>query len=51
LGGVVAADFFTVEVWTHRGLQRFMALFFIQLSMRKMEIAGITSVANGMWMT
>jgi putative transposase len=26
---IVAADFFTVEVWTRRGLQRFMVLFFI----------------------
>jgi putative transposase len=26
---VVAADLFTVEVWTRRGLQRFIVLFFI----------------------
>jgi hypothetical protein len=26
---IVAADFFTVEVWTRRGLQRFLVLFFI----------------------
>jgi hypothetical protein len=25
---IVAADFFTVEVWTRRGLQRFLVLFF-----------------------
>ncbi|MGD1095813.1 MAG: integrase core domain-containing protein [Bryobacteraceae bacterium] len=47
---IVAADFFTVEVWTRRGLQRFMVLFFIELSTRKVEIAGIASVANGLWM-
>ena len=29
---IVAADFFTVEVWTRRGLQRFMVLFLIELS-------------------
>ena len=29
---IVAADFFTVEVWTRRGLQRFIVLFFIDLS-------------------
>ena len=29
---LVAADFFTVEVWTRRGLQRFLVLFFIDLS-------------------
>lgn len=38
---IVAADFFTVEVWTRRGLQRFIVLFFIDLSTRKVEIAGI----------
>jgi transposase InsO family protein len=48
---IVAADFFTVEVWTRRGLQRFIVLFFIQLSTRKVEIAGIASVANGLWMS
>jgi transposase InsO family protein len=47
---IVAADFFTVEAWTRRGLQRFMVLFFIELSTRKVEIAGIASVANGLWM-
>jgi len=29
---IVAADFFTVEAWTPRGLQRFIVLFFIDLS-------------------
>ena len=47
----MAADFFTVEVWTRKGLQRFMVLFFIELSTRKVESAGIASVANGLWMT
>jgi hypothetical protein len=35
---IVAADFFTVEVWTRRGLQRFMVLFFIDLSTRKVQM-------------
>ena len=48
---IVAADFFTVEVWTRRGLQRFIILFFIDLSTRKVEIAGIAQVANGWWMS
>jgi putative transposase len=48
---IVAADFFTVEVWTRKGLQRFMVLFFIELSTRKVEIAGIASVSNGLWMS
>src|SRR5579871_6069295 len=48
---IVAADFFTVEVWTRRGLQRFMVLFFIELSTRKVETAGIATAANGLWMS
>src|SRR5258707_2658769 len=48
---IVATDFFTVEVWTRRGLQRFVVLFFIDLSTRKVEIAGIARVANGLWMS
>src|SRR4029450_8232199 len=48
---IVAADFFTVEVWTRRGLQRYIVLFFIELSTRRVEVAGIPSVANGLWMT
>jgi putative transposase len=48
---MVAADFFTVEVWTKRGLQRFMVLFLIELSTRKVEIAGIAAVGNGLWMS
>ena len=48
---MVAADFFTVEVWTRRGLQRFIVLFFIDLSTRKVEIAGIAQAANGLWMS
>ena len=48
---IVATDFFTVEVWTRRGLQRFIILFFIDLSTRKVEIAGIARMANGLWMS
>lgn len=46
---LVAADFFTVEVWTRQGLQRFVVLFFLDLSARQVEIAGIASTANGLW--
>jgi transposase InsO family protein len=46
----MAADFFTIEAWTHRGLQRFLVLFFMELSTRKVEIAGIATAANGLWM-
>jgi transposase InsO family protein len=48
---IVAADFFTVEVWTRRGLQRYIVLFFIELSTRRVEVAGMASVANGLWMS
>src|SRR6185295_6031075 len=29
---IAATDFFTVEVWTKKGLQRFLVLFFIELA-------------------
>ena len=45
----MAADFFTVEVWTRRGLQRFIVLFFIELATRKVGIVGIAAAANGLW--
>jgi len=48
---IVAADFFTVEVWTHRGLQRYFVLFFIELSTRNVEIGGIARDPNGLWMS
>jgi putative transposase len=47
---IVAADFFTVEVWTRKGLQRFIILFFLDLSTRQVQIAGIAATANGLWM-
>ena len=47
---IVAADFFPVEVWTRKGLQRFMVLFFLDLSTRRVEIGGMARVANGFWM-
>src|SRR5437763_6274522 len=37
-GQIVASDFFTVEVWTRAGLQRFVVLFFIELSTRRVEV-------------
>src|SRR4051812_42865542 len=48
---IVAADFFTVEVWTRRGLQRFLVLFFLDLSTRKVEIGGLAHTGNGLWMS
>lgn len=51
LGSDRCSRFFTVEVWTPRGLQRFLVLFFIDLSTRRVEIGGIARIANGLWMT
>jgi putative transposase len=42
---------FTIEVWTRKGLIRFLVFFFIDLFTRKVEIAGIASRANGLWMS
>src|SRR5690242_21406365 len=42
---------FTIEVWTATGLKRFVVLFFMELSTRRVEIAGVASKANGLWMT
>ena len=38
-------------MWTQTGLQRFVVLFFMELSTRRVEIGGIASRANGLWMT
>jgi putative transposase len=46
----VASDFFTVEVWRKKGLQRFVVLFFMELSTRRVQLGGIARVANGLWM-
>ena len=39
----MATDFFTVEVWTPRGLQTYYVLFFIELKTRRVHVAGITT--------
>jgi len=39
-------DFFAVEVWTRSGLTRFIVLFLIDLSARRVEIAGIATKAE-----
>ena len=45
-----ATDFFTVEVLTWAGLVRFHVLFVMELSTRRVEIAGITAQPNEAWM-
>ena len=47
---IVAAGFFTIEAWTRHGLQRFIVLFLMELSTRKVEIAGTAPSPNGLWM-
>ena len=47
---LVAADSFTVEVWTRRGPTRFVVLFLTDLSTRRVEIAGVLARADGLWM-
>src|SRR5438445_9661802 len=47
---IVATDFFTVEVWTCSGLTRFVTLFFMDVSTRRVEIGGIAFLGNGLWM-
>ena len=47
---LVAADFFSIEIWTPQGLTRYIVLFFIDLSTRRVHIAGMASQANGFWM-
>jgi transposase len=48
---IVAADFFTIEAWTRKGLTRFLVFFFIDLSSRRVQVAGVTRDANGLWMS
>jgi putative transposase len=50
LAVLAGADFFTVEVFTLRGLVTYYVLFFIHLESRKVDIAGITVHPNEQWM-
>ena len=43
-------DFFTVEVWTPRGLVRYHVLFVIRLLTREVKIAGIVPEPGETWM-
>ena len=47
---IAATDFFNVEVWTLRGLITYYVLFVIDLSTRRVYIAGITPNPDGAWM-
>ena len=45
-----ACDFFTTEVYTIKGLTRYMVFVVIDYATRKVEIAGIVEQAYGDWM-
>ena len=45
-----AMDFFTVEVWTLRGLITYYVLFVMELKTRRVEVAGITPNPDGNFM-
>jgi transposase InsO family protein len=47
---MTATDFFTVEVWTSRGLVTYYVLFIIRLSTRSVHIAGVITAPNGIYM-
>src|SRR6266581_169098 len=47
---LAASDFFTVEVWTGRGLVTHYVLFLISLADRVVKIAGITTRPDESWM-
>jgi putative transposase len=48
--GLAAADLFTVEAWTLRGLIRFHVFFVIEVATRRVHIAGISDHPHGAWM-
>jgi transposase InsO family protein len=47
---LAAADFFTTEVWTLKGLVTYYVLFFIDLASRKVHVAGLTPHPHQEWM-
>jgi transposase InsO family protein len=47
---MAATDFFTVEIWTLRGLATYYVLFVMRLKTRSVHIAGVTVAPNGAYM-
>jgi transposase InsO family protein len=47
---IAAADFFTTEVWTARGLVRYFKLFVIDIATRRVHVAGTTTNPTSAWM-
>ncbi len=50
-GQVVATDFFSVEVWTPKGLRTHYVLFLIDLKSRRAHIAGLTTNPDSAFMS
>ena len=48
---MAASDFLTTEVWTLGGLVTYYIFFVIELSSRKVQIAGMTPNPDGLFMT
>jgi HTH-like domain len=49
-GAIAAADFFTTEVWTWRGLVTYYTVFVIDLASRRVQIVGSTPHPNALFM-
>ena len=47
---IAAADFFTVEAWSPGGLVTFYVLFVMELSTRRVHLAGLTPNPDTAWM-
>ena len=47
---MASTDFFTVEVWTLRGLVTYYVLFVMRLKTRSVHIAGVTTAPKGTYM-
>jgi hypothetical protein len=47
---LAATDFFTVELWTKRGLVRYRVFFVIKLATREVKIAGLVTEPSQSWM-
>jgi transposase InsO family protein len=48
---IAAADFFTTEVWTARGLVTYYTLFVIDIATRRVHISGATANPSSAWMS
>jgi hypothetical protein len=49
-GAIAAADFFTTEIWTWRGLVTYYTVFVIDLASRRVQIVGSTPLPNELFM-